>query len=68
MRERVKNKSPRVFFRETIINSIFFYYKKYSVYSASKLQMWILHEWLNARDCQYNDDGASRLVISDTDR
>ena len=30
--------------------------------------MWLAHQYLSARDCHYNDDGASRLLVSDTDR
>ena len=30
--------------------------------------MWLAHQYLSARDCHYNDDGASRLLCSDTDR
>ena len=30
--------------------------------------MWLAHQYLSARDCHYNDDGASRMLISDTDR
>ena len=30
--------------------------------------MWTAHQYLSARDCHYNDDGSSRLAVSDTDR